>query len=234
MILKALLSGTAISTLSVVTAFAQAPGRAPAPQPFSWTGFYLGGHFGTTKHHASTTDAIDWLTTFAAAPGMVYDTSERSWSYGFQGGFNYQWNYLVAGIEGDIGFTSSERRIGFPALPATITSSFSQLATVRGRAGFAIDRVMVYGTAGWAFADLVNRVDETPNPFTAARGTSPTGIVFGGGVEYAFQQNWTMRFEYLRANFKDEIVNAVGPGATYQFAFRDAVDVARLGINYKF
>jgi outer membrane immunogenic protein len=235
--LKALLSGTAISTVAIASAFAQtprAPFAPPAAQPFTWTGFYIGGHVGQLTHNSSVADASDWFTAFAGTAGAVYDFGKTATAYGVQGGFNWQWSWVVLGIEGDLTSAPASRGGAFAVVGTHTTSAFSQLATLRGRAGIAIDRLWVYGTGGWAEAHLINRVDDPGNPFAAARYTRPTGVTFGAGAEYAFTNNWTVRLEYLRANFHDEMVMGVGPGAAYQFQFKDSVDLVRGGINYKF
>lgn len=238
MILKALLSGTAISTVAIGSAFAQTPAKVPASQPFTWTGFYVGGHVGQLTHNSTVADGTNWLAGFfAGTGGATYDFSRTAAAYGVQGGFNWQWSWLVLGVEGDLTSAPSSRNTGFTTggLGVHTTSAFSSLMTVRGRAGVAVDRLLVYGTGGFAEAHFINRVDDVANPFTAARDTSPSGVVFGAGIEYAFANNWTVRAEYLRANFSDQnIVVTPFPGNTYQFAFHDSVEVVRAGLNYKF
>jgi outer membrane immunogenic protein len=233
--LKALLSGTAISTVAIASAFAQTPARgpAPAPQPFTWTGFYVGGHVGSLTHTSTVADGNDWFGGFGV--GATYDFSRTTTAFGVQGGFNWQWSWLVLGIEGDLTSAPSSRGAGFAFAGTHTTSAFTSMMTVRGRAGVAIDRLLLYGTGGFAEAHLINRVDDAANPFVAARNTRPTGAVFGAGVEYAFANNWTARVEYLRANFNDEM-QVVGPpgGGTYQFVFHDSVEVVRAGLNFKF
>ncbi len=61
---------------------------------------------------------------------------------------------------------------------------------MRGRVGYAFDRFMIYGTGGFAYGGVNNRVT-----FFAPNGTIPffngrqndiqTGYAYGGGVEYA-------------------------------------------------
>jgi outer membrane immunogenic protein len=58
-------------------------------------------------------------------------------------GANYQWGHFVLGIEGDGDWTKQK---------GTISRS-DWLATVRGRAGYAFDRILLYGTGGAAPAN---------------------------------------------------------------------------------
>jgi opacity protein-like surface antigen len=76
-------------------------------------------------------------------------------------------------------------------LRATI-GPHGSLATVRGRAGWAWNRVLFYGTAGAAFAN----VQAAAGAFPFMNSTEP-GWTAGVGVEYAFAPNWTAKAEYL-------------------------------------
>jgi outer membrane immunogenic protein len=64
--------------------------------------------------------------------------------------------------------------------------------------------------------------------------------VIGGGWEYAFAQNWSLKGEYLFAQFESDA--AVGRGvkgtpfnATFHNSLSDLdVNIVRGGLNYKF
>jgi outer membrane immunogenic protein len=57
------------------------------------------------------------------------------------------------------------------------------------------------------------------------------GWVAGGGIEYAFADHWTARAEYLHVDFNRRTAITADP---YAFAFKDSIDIGRVGINYKF
>jgi opacity protein-like surface antigen len=115
------------------------------------------------------------------------------------------------------------------------------LATVRGRLGFAFDRLLIYGTGGVAFQDAgrttttttLNRVDCRPDVIAGGSGrvagvcvTTPTtygsttgrrndvGWAAGIGVEYAALPNVSIGVEYLHADFGDYAVAFVDPVLT--------------------
>ena len=69
------------------------------------------------------------------------------------------------------------------------------LATVRGRAGFAWDRVLFYGTGGAAFGNV--QAGRIGVPYASV---TQTGWTAGAGVEWAFLPNWTAKVEYLYVN----------------------------------
>ena len=65
------------------------------------------------------------------------------------------------------------------------------LATARARVGYAADRVLFFGTAGGAFADMQTTYSGVQSSTTKA------GWTAGAGVEWAFADNWTAKVEYL-------------------------------------
>ena len=80
--------------------------------------------------------------------------STNGWLAGGTLGGNYQWGQFVLGIEGDgdwkdVNATTSTNCTGFGC-----TTRSDWLATVRGRAGYAVDRILFYGTGGGAFGNL--------------------------------------------------------------------------------
>jgi outer membrane immunogenic protein len=100
--------------------------------------------------------------------------SGSGWIGGAYAGYNLQTNQnFVVGIEGDIS--------------ATTKAHNSWDGTFRGRAGYAWDRNLAYGTAGVAVGGL----SDSPNP-----SATKTGWVAGIGLEHAFADNVTGRVEY--------------------------------------
>src|ERR1700752_1626593 len=104
-------------------------------------------------------------------------------------------------------------------------------ATFRGRFGYAWDRLLVYATGGPAMTSLKtggNYVFQTligpalapfagapPQNFAAAGvGSSHDylGVTFGGGLEYAFSNNWSLGAEYRFADFgKQNVTLRIAP-----------------------
>src|SRR5438094_1828902 len=79
---------------------------APAPLPeCNWTGFYIGLNVGGQFGHAEDKDLDGYNSS-----GPL-DSTGKPWGYdqsgviaGGQVGYNYQWNWLVLGIEGEGGY----------------------------------------------------------------------------------------------------------------------------------
>lgn len=80
---------------------------------------------------------------------------------GFQAGYNYQIGAFVPGVEADFGYLGNCRGGTFAAPPAyapfgigsySLSGGCSYYAgSLRGRLGYAFNRILVYGTGGIAF-----------------------------------------------------------------------------------
>src|SRR5215469_6059367 len=100
------LAGAAFSFAASGLAFAadiavKAPSPAPAPYvPYSWTGFYVGGEFGAGWGNSQTTVVTNSGVAFP--PGTVEKTIDYFGGLGgVYGGYNYQINQFLIGIDGD-------------------------------------------------------------------------------------------------------------------------------------
>ncbi|HET7850770.1 MAG TPA: outer membrane protein [Pseudolabrys sp.] len=215
--------------------------KAPAfaPAPWSWTGFYVGGNVGAVWGRSSVENDPSSVATWL--DGRT-DNNRTGVIGGVQAGYNWQWASLVLGIEGDISFASLDRSVTAanflaPPFQDTLRSRLDWLATIRGRLGWAVDRWLIYGTGGVAFAHFNDELSDPPSVlgFTVGPDSSRTGWTAGGGIEYAFTDHWTAKAEYLHVGFADQTATVTTPPAAgYAFRFRDSLDIARVGINYKF
>jgi outer membrane immunogenic protein len=219
---------------------AQAPvAYIPVAPVYNWGGIYYGinGGYGFGKS--------DWTDPNNFSP--LSSTGNFNLSGGLVGatvGANYQVDALVFGVEGDIdaswmdGKSSSPfcGAVGFGAAAQCETQN-NWLATARFRLGYAVDRVLFYGTAGGAFGDIRTGV-------TGAGTTSSTkaGWTAGAGVEAALADNWTARIEYLFVDLQNATCNTAGScgldSAAPVVAANDAIkfeaSLIRLGLDYKF
>ena len=102
------------------------------------------------------------------------------------------------------------------------------LATVRGRAGYAWDRVLFYGTGGVAFGDIQAAAGGLPFDVSA-----PVGWTVGAGVEYAFLPGWTAKVEYLFVDLGNRACDPASCGGTATTVSLQE-NIIRGGINFKF
>lgn len=93
-------------------------------------------------------------------------------------------------------------------LEASVPSAaIARPATIgwRRRAGYAADRVLLYATAGGAFANVQTNFNGTTTSHTQS------GWTAGAGIEWAFADNWTAKVEYLYVNLGNGSVTCVSP-----------------------
>lgn len=197
----------------------------------SWTGFYIGGHWG--HGFGDNSEMVTLANGMTAREGEGnYDL--KNTIRGLQLGFNYQTpDRFVFGFEGDftwLGKGFDEERdyvstegaglnllIGDPFLEAKRESNLDWLSTLRVRAGYALDdNLMVYGTGGVAFLKQTeNRTQFMLEKFigsgnrywtvpTFVESASPTqiGWTLGGGLEYQIAGGWSLKAEYLYSGFR--------------------------------
>ena len=150
---------------------------APPPEPFSWTGFYVGGNVGGTWDNyrlGSFAEDIDIVHQFGdlfpdnigpptpAFPSVVAhfpesDPLKGSIFGGGQIGFNKQWGRLVIGVEGDFDAlsTSQKKSYSFSGTVVSTTNSATTnaIATREGSADWnASARARIgYGSGRWLF-----------------------------------------------------------------------------------
>jgi outer membrane immunogenic protein len=229
---KVLLASAALVAMFAGSAMAaDMPARAPvlkAPPPpalYNWTGFYLGinggGAWGRSSHvtlaPASTTG------NFNISGGLGGGTV----------GANWQTGSVVFGIEADVDGTDIRGSTPCPNPAFTCSTSNTWLATVRGRLGWAADRVLVFGTAGFADGDIKQRA--AAGAVVNAGSSTRAGWAAGGGVEYAFSNQWSAKLEYLHAHLDSFNCGVVCTGLAGQtVAVKFDVNMIRAGINFKF
>ena len=107
------------------------------------------------------------------------------------------------------------------------------LGTFAGRLGFALDRVLLYGKGGTAFANDKYEL----NSIAASRSNETRwGWMVGAGIEYSFTDNWSAKFEYNYLDFGTRGVRFTDTTGTFVLDtnIRERIHVAKAGINYRF
>lgn len=220
----------------------------PPPPPFSWTGFYFGINGGYGGDRFAYPFALGPVGPLSAT-GSFTETS-GGFLGGGQVGVNYQMpgNNVVVGLEADADATSIRGQVGFnataPALgtvSAAAGSHINFIGTVRGRLGYAFDRVMPYITGGFAYgsvSDYGNITGAGVFPFAlgASQTNTRTGWTVGAGLEYAITNNLTFKTEYLYMDLgQATLFNGAVLGAVPVFlGERTTTHIVRAGLNWKF
>ena len=193
--------------LSVSAQAADLYGRRPAQpytvnQPlnaYSWAGPYIGGNLGYKWGDVSNSP-----------------TNPSGISGGVQAGYNFQTGPWVYGVEGDIQATGASDRF------ATWKFANPWFGTLRGRAGYAIQNVLFYGTAGLAFGSL------RATGLGVSESHTSVGWAAGAGAEFGITQNWTGKIEYLYVDLSDSRFVTTGAKHGYDSS------MVRVGVNYRF
>ena len=166
---------------------------------YSWAGPYIGGNIGW-----------DW--------GSVDNnpTKPSGFSGGAQAGYNWQTGPWVFGVEGDLQATGASDTF------APWKFSNPWFGTVRGRAGYALNNVLFYGTAGLAFGELSGQT------FGLTESHTNVGWTVGLGAEVGLARNWSAKLEYLYVDLNDSTFAITGTQNDYRFG------LLRAGVNYHF
>lgn len=204
----------------------KAPPPLLSPVPvFSWTGLYVGGHIG-----------YGWANFAGDDPAGGEPAKAKGWLGGVTLGYNYQINAFVIGVEGDYSWANvnyTETNIFGTGGEAKLKNDF--YATAALRLGYAVDRFLIYGKGGAAWTR--DKWDVTDGVGGFANGTfNRVGWMVGGGVEYAFWNNWSAKVEYNYLHFKsieENLTTGGGLTATPANVKLDA-HLVKLGLNYRF
>jgi outer membrane immunogenic protein len=209
---------------------------SPVITTYGWAGCYLGleggGAWGTSQHEATNAGP------FSGMP-ITGNFGISGTAVGGTAGCNLQSGDFVFGVENDLSWTDTNGG-AYENLPfdpfAFSQTKMNWLDTLRGRAGIASDRWFGYLTAGAAFAGTTINVC---NGFGCVGDSRDRiGWTLGAGVEYALIDNWTVKLEYLYANFGAPTY--LGSGSTLgglPVVPRNvplSESLARVGVNYRF
>jgi outer membrane immunogenic protein len=188
----------------------------PPPRPYgytvaqplidcSWAGPYLGGNLG-----------YNW--------GNVGNnpTKPSGFAGGIQAGYNWQYGSpFVFGIEGDLQVTGADDTF------APWKFSNPWFGTLRGRAGYAFNNIMFYGTAGLAFGELRGETFGLSESHASAGWTVGLGTEFRL-TEFGMAPNWSAKLEYLYVDLSESPFSVTGASNGYRFG------TIRAGLNYHF
>jgi outer membrane immunogenic protein len=233
--MKRLIMGVAAALMLGAPAFADGlPSRGKARGDddngsVRWRGFYVGGHAGLAV--GNTDSQLD-----KPLP-LTFDYEVNGGLYGIQAGLLGQWGNVVAGIEATYSGSTIQGSDGGCAVVPIIgigvncARDVNWVATVVGRAGVAYDRVLLYGLAGVAWADVETTVGIINNGLASASGgETHVGWTAGFGLEWALSNRISARIEYAHIDLGEE---------THQIAGKLPLDVnlemdtVRLGVNVK-
>jgi outer membrane immunogenic protein len=206
--MKKMVLAVAAASLAVATGAAHAADiprgpspyySSPAPAGYNWSGVYAGVNAG-----------YEW--------GSVSNSNvnPNGLAGGAQIGYNWQYGQFVFGGETDIQVSGADDTF------APWKFSNPWFGTLRGRAGYAMNNILLYGTLGLAYGELKAEsfgLDETK---------TETGWTGGLGMEVGFAPNWSAKAEYLYMDLSSRAYSLTGTNNGLQS------NILRFGINYHF
>ncbi len=216
-----LLGSVSLAALGMTqAAVADEPG---APGAFDWSGPYVGGNLGGAILDGDVSNGAFII------PGSQQDLNSGGFTGGAQIGWNQQTGQFVFGAESDFNFLNIEDDALFQTkTPGVVETDFDWFATVRGRAGVAVDQTLIYATLGLAIADA--EISVSNSGATVSDKETTLGVVVGGGVEHWFTDAMSGKLEYLYADMQRIDVGFIGP----QVSASPQLHIFRAGINYHF
>jgi outer membrane immunogenic protein len=207
----------------------------------AWTGFYAGVNAGYGWSAESSQLACDVTCSVATGGGAFGGVSPSGGFAGVQLGYNWQgvgWSPLVLGVEADIQAPSVIGKAHDVAGDA-FTSRLQMFGTARGRIGYAYDRALVYFTGGFAYGTVYNEANIQSAVAAPDFVTNPnaTGYVLGGGLEYKFWRDLSVKVEYQYVNLgkNDPVASGfipLGYAANGGALRDDAFNTVRVGLNW--
>jgi outer membrane immunogenic protein len=213
-----------------------APAYVAPPPVFSWTGVYLGAQVGYEWGH--TSPALDTPAGLISGAGFndqgVLGGGHVGYNYELSG-FGLGMGGFVVGVEGDVNGASYTGSNGYFGDTVFLRDRTEVDASIRGRVGIAFDRVLVYGTGGVAFGSIRNSVYLPGGPGEAHE-IGRVGWTAGGGVEYAIDNNWSVRAEYRYTDYGhyDADYTTLFAPAAALVRYHDTDNRVQGGFSYKF
>jgi outer membrane immunogenic protein len=184
----------------------------PASPAYNWSGFYIGamGGYGWSSNSGNDLKG-----------GFVGGTIGGNAQFG---------NFVVGGeLEGawaDI--NQSATLLGI----ATAKDTIQGFGSATARVGVAVDNLLIYGKGG--FAAMSNNIKVNVLGLPLSDTQTHVGYTVGGGLEYGFTPNWSVKGEYLFAHYDSKNYFNSGllapgfPSGTLE------VHTVKLGFNYRF
>jgi outer membrane immunogenic protein len=226
-----------------------APAYIPVKAPYDWGGGYIGINGGYGFGQSQWSDILN--PSGAASTGDFHLSGA---SVGVTVGVSGQFGAFVLGVEGDFdwqrvsgtsGSTFCGSIISSTAVAATAAglncrTESDWVGTIRARFGYAWDRILLYGTAGGAGANVQAGLSGLPR-----QGRDQFGWTAGAGLEVAIADNWTVKVEYLFVDLAKASCNqscgfdvaataTPTPATSANIGVNFNENIIRAGLNFKF
>ncbi len=254
-----------LSVAAFSTFAALAIAALPVQAQTNWAGPYVGGNVGAALGQSKTQQSTVFSPTgyFASSsvPAVNGAGSKKLSPDGVIGGLHagYDWQFgsIVAGVIGEFGALalneSSGSTVTYPCCAPTNFTVKNKVSTdwflsFRPRVGYAFGNLLPYLTGGvsltnlrtnFTFTDTFASASETANKTSTRVGWS-----VGTGIEYALNNNWSLKGEYLYTDFGRSSSSGTAltaftpaiafPTNTFSHSADLQVHAIRIGFSYRF
>ena len=235
---KTILVATALAALSFSAFAADLPARtyAPvAPVATNWSGFYAGVQLGGARLTDTHNDLNYWYYDY-----QNYNIARSNVLFGLKAGYDFKFSNVIVGalVEGSLGNGKASKEV-VPSSPSYIIgSTYSLLASARGKLGMQFSQISVFTTGGIAFSNLKHKYTETDGSGEYYSGSgSNFGYVVGLGAAYDLSAKWAISVDLSRYVFgpqSHDLLDSSGTSTGSRFSQRNKVDTLMGGLNYKF
>lgn len=221
--MRASLLGLVIVTATCTVAFAE-------PANTGWSGFYAGAHGG-----------YGWTSVDVQGNDKEGAIDPKGGLGGLHAGYLWQWQQLVAGVEGDYSWSGMDwnRKFQTGTESGDTTVSTDWLASIGARLGYDLGPALLYGTAGiaWTEWSLDSKWADAGSVDRVKGGSTGAGWVIGGGGEVKLTEHILLRLEALHYRFNhldvDAKVNGV-PSNDGADKIDEKTTVVRGGASWRF
>jgi outer membrane immunogenic protein len=228
---------------------------AVTPLLYDWGGGYVGinggygfgqSQWGNDSRNPSHLTSTGNFNVNGGLAGVTVGVSGQFGAFvvGAEGDFDWQ---NIKGTSGSAYctslFTTSKATLP-PATAAGLSckTASNWVGTFRARLGYAWDRVLIYGTAGGAGANVETALNGLPY-----QSNPEWGWTAGAGIEVAFAEHWTFKVEYLFIDLSGNAPCNHGYSCGYDAPATTTVgavnsnssvklneNIVRVGLNFKY
>lgn len=217
---------------------------APEAVPFNWAGAHVGvfggGTLLTPSGSGTTVDVgrVDVHQNALTGPYVIGGL------VGGSAGYDWQRGALVYGVEGDFAHVFADKFHEAPAehfvqgmLQGVVSNDYRMdaFATLRAKAGIAVDRGLIYGTVGVGAIHGQQTASVGIPVVYLTKSQWVPALAIGGGVDYAIWDHWTIGAEALylaAAQMTQDIPDSFLGRRTYRISPSQAV--VKASVSYKF
>jgi outer membrane immunogenic protein len=133
----------------------------------------------------------------------------------------------VLGVEGDLNLNSADASRSFGS-GLNVATQRNWTSSLRARAGYTFGSALVYATVGAAATGQTTTVSDASS--SIASRTPYLGYVVGGGIEWKFAPQVSLRTEVLHFGFGERTIDFSGSSLPVKFD----ETVFRAGVTFHF